>query len=84
MDPIHETYNSSTVPFSSEPCEENSHQVAFERNLGRSLMAAYTDHYMSDFVLHGTSDSQFLAKVHSDLSMAVQVCIIGGLQTMCP
>lgn len=36
-------------------------------------MAAYTDHYMSDFVLHGTSDNQFMAKVHSDLSMAVQV-----------
>ena len=46
---------------------------AFDRNFGRSLLASYTDHYMSDFVLHGTSDSSFKSQLLHDLQMTVQV-----------
>ena len=49
---------------------------AFDRNFGRSLLAGYTDHYMSDFVLHGTSDSSFKSQLLHDLQMTVQHSIL--------
>lgn len=45
----------------------------FDRNFGRSLLAGYSDHYMSDFVLHGTSDQNFRQKMLNDLQLASQV-----------
>ena len=45
----------------------------FDRNFGRSLLAGYSDHYLSDFALHGTSDDAYLGKLHSDLKVSVKV-----------
>ncbi|XP_033750955.1 folliculin-interacting protein 2-like isoform X2 [Pecten maximus] len=66
----------------------------FDRNFGRSLMAGYSDHYLSDFVLHGTSENSFHEKLRSDLEVAVQhsvldepigeaVCIIADTDQWC-
>ena len=61
--------------------EDDSYGVqSFDRNFGRSLMAGYSDHYLSDFALHGTSDKNFLEKVQRDLSISVQVNISTGFQ----
>ena len=40
---------------------------------GRSLLAGYSDHYLSDFVIHGTSDHNYLPKLQADLTQSVQV-----------
>lgn len=48
---------------------------SFAKNFGRSLFADYSDHYMSDFVLHGTSCTEFTRKMNKDLQQAVQVKI---------
>ena len=45
----------------------------FEKNLGRSLLAGYTEQYMADFVLQGTSDKGFEARLMGDLALAKQV-----------
>ncbi len=66
----------TTVAVSTLLCRTDDHEssrVTFERNFGRSLMAAYTDHYMSDFILHGTSDANFHSRLHNDLMHSVQV-----------
>ncbi|XP_060063354.1 folliculin-interacting protein 2-like [Ylistrum balloti] len=66
----------------------------FDRNFGRSLMAGYSDHYLSDFVLHGTSENSFHEKLRSDLEVAVQhsvldepigeaVCVIADTDQWC-
>ncbi|XP_059167121.1 folliculin-interacting protein 2-like isoform X2 [Physella acuta] len=49
---------------------------AFDRNFGRSLLASYTDHYMSDFVLHGTSDTEYKTRLLNDLQMTVKHSIL--------
>jgi len=36
-------------------------------NFGRQMLAGYSDHYLSDFVLHGTSDDDVHRKVQKDL-----------------
>lgn len=36
-------------------------------------MAGFSDHYLSDFVLHGTSDNNFHHKLLADLNLAIQV-----------
>ncbi len=53
---------------------DGSIRTTCEQNFGQSLLAAYTDHYLSDFVLHGTSDTNFHSRLHNDLRMTVQVC----------
>ena len=54
-------------------------------NFGRSLLAGYCEHYMSDFALHGTGDKSFLpdkanpalpSVLGRDLKIAVQVGVI--------
>ncbi|XP_013084191.2 folliculin-interacting protein 2-like isoform X1 [Biomphalaria glabrata] len=68
------------------------HIKAFDRNFGHSLLASYTDHYMSDFVLHGTSDTDFIGRLQNDLQMTVKhsvldepideaVCVIANTDT---
>ncbi|CAG5117099.1 unnamed protein product, partial [Candidula unifasciata] len=52
------------------------HIKAFDRNFGHSLLAGYTDHYMSDFVLHGTSDTNFKPRLLNDLQMAVRHSVL--------
>ncbi|CAL1529000.1 unnamed protein product [Lymnaea stagnalis] len=52
------------------------HIKAFDRNFGRSLLAGYTDHYMSDFVLHGTSDTNYKSHLLNDLQMTVKHSIL--------
>lgn len=47
----------------------------FDRNFGRSLLADFSDHYLSNFVLHGTSDTNFKERLIIDLHMATQVCM---------
>lgn len=49
---------------------------SFAKNFGRSLFADYSDHYMSDFVLHGTSCTEFTRKMNKDLQQAVQHSIL--------
>ncbi|KAL4240663.1 Folliculin-interacting protein 1 [Mactra antiquata] len=70
-----------------------SSQKEFDKNFGRSLLGDYSDHYMSDFVLHGTSDKNYKDKIIADLRMALQysvldepiaeaVCIVADTDTM--
>ncbi|GAB1598979.1 folliculin-interacting protein 1-like isoform X2 [Argonauta hians] len=49
---------------------------SFAKNFGRSLLADFSDHYLSDFVLHGTSSSHFHRKMNKDLQQAVQHSIL--------
>ncbi|KAK3595116.1 hypothetical protein CHS0354_002368 [Potamilus streckersoni] len=53
-----------------------SSQKSFEKNFGRSLLAEFSDHYMSDFVLHGTSDKNYQEKLQGDLKMAIQHSVL--------
>ncbi|KAK7113591.1 folliculin-interacting protein 1-like isoform X2 [Littorina saxatilis] len=48
----------------------------YDRNFGRSLLGGYSDHYMSDFVLHGTSDTSFRPKLLHDLQTTLQHSIL--------
>lgn len=61
--------------FRTDELDDSTNKATYERHFGRSLMAAYTDHYMSDFVLHGTSDTNFHSRLHNDLRMSVQVSL---------
>ncbi len=58
--------------FRSEVQDASYSLQQYESNFGRSLLAGYHDHYLSDFVLHGTSDDNFHSRLHNDLTMAVQ------------
>ncbi|XP_060592263.1 folliculin-interacting protein 2-like isoform X2 [Ruditapes philippinarum] len=53
-----------------------SSQKEVDKNFGRSLLADYSDHYMSDFVLHGTSDKNFQEKMAKDIRMALQYSVL--------
>ena len=64
---------------SSDFHESQIGQKTFDHNFGRSLFASYSDHYRSDFVLQGTSESNFQSKLHSDLSLSVQVDLVTPL-----
>ncbi|KAK7464612.1 hypothetical protein BaRGS_00037851 [Batillaria attramentaria] len=55
---------------------EQSSIEAYDQNFGRSLLAGYSDHYMSDFVLHGTSDTSFRQKLLQDLQATMQHSIL--------
>ena len=59
--------------FRVDNCDYRSSQKCFDKNFGRSLLADYSDHYMSDFVLHGTSDRLYQDKMIKDVKMATQV-----------
>ncbi|KAJ8319420.1 hypothetical protein KUTeg_004511 [Tegillarca granosa] len=50
--------------------------TVFDRNFGRSLLAGYSNHYLSDFVLHGTSDDRFHDKLVNDLKMHIQHSVL--------
>ena len=54
-------------------CDNRCSQKSFDKNFGRSLLGDYSDHYMSDFVLHGTSDRCYQDKMLKDIRMATQV-----------
>ncbi|KAH3869210.1 folliculin-interacting protein 1-like isoform X2 [Dreissena polymorpha] len=60
------------------PVQENScsSQKQFNKNFGRSLLADFSDHYMSNFVLHGTSDKDHLEKLNRDIRMATQYSVL--------
>ncbi|XP_076443134.1 folliculin-interacting protein 1-like isoform X2 [Babylonia areolata] len=49
---------------------------SYDKNFGRSLLGGYSDHYMSDFVLHGTSDTSFRPKLLQDLQSTIQHSIL--------
>ncbi|KAL8567596.1 hypothetical protein ACOMHN_054409 [Nucella lapillus] len=49
---------------------------SYDRNFGRSLLGGYSDHYMSDFVLHGTSDAAFRPRLIHDLQSTLQHSIL--------
>jgi len=53
------------------------HKLSYDYNIGRSLLASYCSHYMSDFVLHGTNERSMLTTpyldIHRDLRTSVQV-----------
>lgn len=55
---------------------EQSSIEAYDQNFGRSLLAGYSDHYMSDFVLHGTSDTSFRQKLLHDLQSTMQHSVL--------
>ncbi|XP_064612338.1 folliculin-interacting protein 2-like isoform X2 [Liolophura sinensis] len=86
--------NCKEIPLLRQNSETLSVKIikAFERNFGRSLMAGFSDHYLSDFVLHGTSDNNFHHKLLADLNLAIQhpvldepvteaVCVIADTDT---
>ncbi|KAH9498870.1 Folliculin-interacting protein 1 [Bulinus truncatus] len=62
------------LPFTS--FESGQWQLKPFGNFGHSLLAGYTDHYMSDFVLHGTSEVNFIGRLHNDLQMTVKHSIL--------
>jgi len=55
-------------------------QISSDYNFGRSLMAGYCDHYLSDFVLHGVRDKSMLTspytEIHRDLKASVQNSVL--------
>ncbi|GFS17188.1 folliculin-interacting protein 1 [Elysia marginata] len=63
------------MPFAIEACGEWQIR-AFDRNFGRSLLASYSDHYLSDFVLHGTSDAEYKPRLLNDLQSTVKHSIL--------
>ncbi|RUS91366.1 hypothetical protein EGW08_000883, partial [Elysia chlorotica] len=63
------------MPFAIEDCGEWQIR-AFDRNFGRSLLASYSDHYLSDFVLHGTSDADYRPRLLNDLQSTVKHSIL--------
>ncbi|GFO02076.1 folliculin-interacting protein 1 [Plakobranchus ocellatus] len=63
------------MPFSVEECGQ-WHIRAFDKNFGRSLLAGYSDHYLSDFVLHGTSDVNYKPRLLNDLQTTVKHSIL--------
>lgn len=63
------------MPNFSENVKGSSITV-FDRNFGRSLLAGYSNHYLSDFVLHGTSDNKFHDKLVNDLQMHIQHSVL--------
>lgn len=69
MDPLVHFKELSMPSISSE---KNSSIKMFDRNFGRSLLADFSDHYLSNFVLHGTSDTNFKERLIIDLHMATQ------------
>lgn len=69
MDPLVHFKELSMPSISSE---KNSSIKMFDRNFGRSLLADFSDHYLSNFVLHGTSDTNFKERLIGDLHMATQ------------
>ena len=61
--------------------DEDNHSVSEQipsndSNFGRSLLAGYSERYMADFALHGTSDPNFQARLHGDLTFALQACVL--------
>ena len=64
-----------------EACGE-WHIRAFDRNFGRSLLASYSDHYLSDFVLHGTSDADYKPRLLNDLQSTVKVKLMKRSQIL--
>jgi hypothetical protein len=62
--------------FRSEDDVLENNVKAFERNFGRSLLAGYSNYYLSDFVLHGTSDVSYAPKLIADLELAAQTTIL--------
>ncbi|XP_061192634.1 folliculin-interacting protein 1-like [Saccostrea echinata] len=73
MDPL---VHFKELPMPSISSERNSSIKMFDRNFGRSLLAEYSDHYLSNFVLHGTSDNNFKEKLIRDLHMATQHSVL--------
>ncbi|CAH1246397.1 FNIP2 [Branchiostoma lanceolatum] len=51
-------------------------QQRLESNFGRSLLAGYSEKYLSDFVLLGTGESDFRQKLQTDLQLATQTSIL--------
>lgn len=71
--------NLTEVPMPrSEVLEDTESALMFNRNFGSSLIAGYSDHYLSDFVLHGTSNttSNFHSRLHADLTHALQNSVL--------
>ncbi|XP_074647410.1 folliculin-interacting protein 1-like isoform X2 [Tubulanus polymorphus] len=59
------------------PRFEGENEVrSFDTNFGHSLMAGYMDHYVADFVLHGTSETSFYARLLNDLSLNAQATVL--------
>lgn len=56
--------------------DEQTSIEGFDQNFGRSLLASFSDHYMSDFVLHGTSDTSFRPRLLQDLQSTMQHSIL--------
>ena len=55
-------------------------------DFGHSLMAGLSDHYLPDFVLHGTSQppAEFRSKLVSDLAAFVKVSSTNDMFFVCP
>jgi len=68
--------NLEEMPMPNVETEDVQLEHSYQYHFGRSLMAAYTDHYLSDFVLHGTGDTNLHSRLHSDLMTAVQISVI--------
>ncbi|XP_013386632.1 folliculin-interacting protein 1 isoform X2 [Lingula anatina] len=57
-------------------CPQVIENKLYDSNFGHSLLGGYNDHYVSDFVLHGTSDTSFLKRLRKDLVMTEQYSIL--------
>ena len=72
-----------TVPCLSAVCSSPLDDDTAQRqlsprqcNFGHSLLADYSEHYMPDFVLQGTSDVSVLLKLQQDLRHSVTCSVL--------
>ncbi|XP_041364707.1 folliculin-interacting protein 1-like isoform X2 [Gigantopelta aegis] len=76
LDPVLHCQEIIMPEMTSDGAEWNSSVRSYDRNFGRSLLAEFSDHYMSNFVLHGTSDVNLWPKLLSDLQMSSQYSVL--------
>ncbi|ESO84757.1 hypothetical protein LOTGIDRAFT_236112 [Lottia gigantea] len=77
FDPFDPVVDCKEIPLPGQDVELTSRSVhGLERNFGRSLLGGISDHYLSDFVLHGTKDTNLYSKLLHDLQLDVQQSVI--------
>lgn len=64
------------MPMSEVKQSSYGPQALYTRSFGWSLLSNYVDHYMSDFALQGTNDTNFGEKLLCDLRTTVQNCVL--------
>ena len=65
------------LPLPHEDPNSISEQIpSNDSNFGRSLLAGFSEKYMADFALQGTTDTSFTSRLHGDLTSALHACVL--------